>query len=762
MSAMTLQAFEGSRLLIWTLTCLLGFAGSALAYQEPPEPSKKAAETIPGQFFSVEQPITEASVRQLETAAQAFIRKELEAGKAPVLIFEFGGRGSAESGSSRFGAVLELCQVLSRKLTGARLVVGYVPEPLTGFASLAPLACQEVIFGPTASIGSVVPPGTDALTVRTARSFVADLAASLGRSPDLYEALVDDRADLLEVTTADNTRHFVLKDRLADFAKSRAIALQEPAWQAGSKRELTAEKARGVLSRLTVDKRTEILDVYRLDPIALRLDPTLGTGGKALLIQITGNLDQFKAGYIRRKIGLMENSGVNVLILEVDARGADPILATEIADRLENLKNVRKVAYVVGKAEGAVVLPLLACDMIYVKPGASLGDTYLQKLPDGRNKPELPSPEMIGTIRARAVELAARHAYAPGLASGLFDPRRSIVEAQDLNSGGVVAIDRQDAEADPKRYRVRREVKPAGESWLLDSTSAVGLGLASLEESNDGLFARLGLEPENIETIGPSWVDFLVAILNHRLVSFLILTLGLFLLVLEFKLPGIGLPAIGSAICFTLFFWSHYLSGTADQLEILLFAIGLICLAIELFVLPGFGVFGLAGVLLTIVSLVLASHTFLWPSGSEEYRQMGLTLTQLLGAMAVVVAAIVWVGRNMHRLPMLSGLVLSPDDPGDLQPGDEPMIQGDADLNLSFLMGRIGKTMTPMRPTGKAKFEDHLVDATALTGYIDERQDVEVVAVRGLRVIVRPVRSPEERIRNPEAPFAFDEGLFES
>ena len=759
---MSFTAFDGSRLFLLTLSLWLGSA-AAWAQQVPPvEAPKAGAEKVPGQFFVIEQPITESSVRRLETAAQAFVRKELDSGKAPVLIFEFQGRGTAEAGSSRFGAVLELCQVLSRKLTGARLVVGYVPEPLTGFAALGPLACQEVIFGPKASVGAIVPPGTDALTQRTARSFVADLAASLGRSPDLYEALVDDRAELMEVTTGDNTRHFVLKDRLGEFAKTRAIALEQVAWPPGSKRELSADKARGVLSRLTVDKRTDILDVYRLDPIALRNDPTLGAGGKALLIQVTGNLDRFKAGYIRRKLGLIESSDINVLILEVDARGADPILATEIADRLENLKNVRKIAYVVGKAEGAVVLPLLACDMIYVQPGATVGDAYLQKLPDGRNKPELPSREIIATLRSRAVDLAGRHAYAPGLASGLFDPQRSIVEAQDLNSGGVIAIDRSEAEADAKRFRIRREVKPAGESWLMDSTTSVGLGLASLEESRAGLLARLGIEPDNIETIGPSWVDYLVAILNNRLVSFLLLTLGLFLLVLEFKLPGIGLPAIGSAVCFTLFFWSHYLSGTADQLEILLFAIGVICLAIELFVLPGFGVFGLAGVLLTIVSLVLASHTFLWPSGSEEYRQMGLTLTQLLSAMAVVVVAIVWVGKNMHKIPMLSGLVLSPDEPVDTATGAEPLIVGDSDLNLSFLMGRIGKTATPMRPTGKARFEDHLVDATALTGYIDERQDVEVVAVRGLRVIVRPVRAPDERVRDSSAPFAFDEGLFES
>src|SRR5258708_36914434 len=98
--------------------------------------------------------------------------------------------------------------------------------------------------------------------------------------------------------------------------------------------------------------------------------------------------------------------------------------------------------------------------------------------------------------------------------------------------------------------------------------------------------------------------------------------------VLELKLPGIGLPAITSALAFLLFFWSHYLSGTADQLEIILFLVGLVCLALELFVFPGFGVFGMSGVLLILTSIVMASHTFVWPTREHEYREMGCTLIQ--------------------------------------------------------------------------------------------------------------------------------------
>ena len=142
-----------------------------------------------------------------------------------------------------------------------------------------------------------------------------------------------------------------------------------------------------------------------------------------------------------------------------------------------------------------------------------------------------------------------------------------------------------------------------------------------------------GLRGKLIRVDGPSWVDSLVTILTDPYVSWLLLFVGVFMLVIELKLPGIGLPAIISALAFLLFFWSHYLSGTADQLEIILFLVGLVCLALEIFVFPGFGIFGMSGILLMLCSIVMASHTFVWPTHDYEYREMGYTLLQLMLAL---------------------------------------------------------------------------------------------------------------------------------
>src|SRR6185312_1407009 len=159
----------------------------------------------------------------------------------------------------------------------------------------------------------------------------------------------------------------------------------------------------------------------------------------------------------------------------------------------------------------------------------------------------------------------------------------------------------------------------------------------------------------------PTWVDSLVSLLNTSWMSWLLLFIGMFMLILELKLPGVGLPAIISALAFLLFFWGHYLGGTADQLEILLFLVGLVCLALELFVFPGFGVFGMSGILLILVSVVMASHTFVWPTQEYEYRQMGRTLFQVTIAILAVAGGAVVLGRYFPSLPLFNRMVLKPE-----------------------------------------------------------------------------------------------------
>jgi len=320
----------------------------------------------------------------------------------------------------------------------------------------------------------------------------------------------------------------------------------------------------------------------------------------------------------------------------------------------------------------------------------------------------------------------------------MVDPEAEVVEAKDANTGASRLVLRSEAEADRARYQITQLRKERGNVLTVtaDESASYGLGRVAADfEEVKGLYALRG---QSIRIDGPGWVDSLVTILTDPYVSWLLLFIGGFMLVIELKLPGIGLPAITSALAFLLFFWSHYLSGTADQLEIILFLVGLVCLALELFVFPGFGIFGMSGIMLMLCSIVMASHTFIWPTHDYEYREMGYTLLQLTGMLAAIGAGAAVLGRYFPSLPLFNRLVLKAEpwiagEPDDSlsRPG------GDGYESLTFLIGETGRTTSPLRPTGKARFGSGLIDVTAVGAFVEPDTLVEVVDVQGTRVIVK-------------------------
>jgi membrane-bound ClpP family serine protease len=214
-----------------------------------------------------------------------------------------------------------------------------------------------------------------------------------------------------------------------------------------------------------------------------------------------------------------------------------------------------------------------------------------------------------------------------------------------------------------------------------------------------------------------------------------LLFVACFALMTEAMSPGIGVPGFVAALCFSLFFWSQFLQGTAGWLEVTLFLLGASCLALEIFVLPGFGVFGLGGAALVIASVVLASQTFVIPETSEELAQLPQSLGQLfLGGMGLV-AALVIMRRILPRTRVYKRLVLAPPEGDELADREnrESLVQ------LIHLVGKRGVTLTRLVPAGKVRFGDEVVNVLSRAGMIEAGADVLVVEVTGNRVIVEEI-----------------------
>ncbi len=723
-----------ARLLLVVWGILIGLAwmhdGPSRAEQPP-----SAVETNPGRFFPIAEPITDEAITQVRAATRQLIDRNAGAaqGVRPILVFEF-QPGETLPGQSEFGSSIDLANHISKNLGGAKLTVAYVPEPLRGYAVLAALACDEIVMGPEASLGPITPEGQ--APDPGYRDLVRHLALRKGRDPDLLLGMLDRNADLHAVRTADKQVHYVLADNLPEFRRSHQVIEDQPAWEGGRRGVLTAKRARDEgFSKLTADNAAEVANVYRL--AGHDEDPTLGQVIKPVWIQIQGPLDTVKKSYLTRRVEQARQERVNLIFFQINSEGGLSTAADSVADMIAGIKDMKTVAYIDDRAMGVSSLVVLACHDIVFHKGARMGDVRQQVTGRGGQVQDL-TPLEINALSKKVATLAEQRGHPAAIARAMVDPDAIVIEATDSKTGATGFVLESQVQAEPNRYRDQQVRKSAGETLEVKSDDAISYGLGQEVSETEDLKGIYGLRGKAIRIDGPTWVDSLVTILTDPFVSWVLLFIGLFMLVLELKLPGIGLPAITSALAFLLFFWSHYLSGTADQLEIILFLVGLVCMALELFVFPGFGVFGMSGILLILTSIVMASHTFVWPTQEYEYREMGYTLLQVTIAMAAVGGGAVVLARYFPSLPLFNRLVLKPEPWTGFVVDDlvaKPPVEGYE--SLAFLVGETGRTTTVLRPTGKARFGELLVDVTADGFFIEPDSLVEVVDVQGSRVIVK-------------------------
>jgi membrane-bound ClpP family serine protease len=177
------------------------------------------------------------------------------------------------------------------------------------------------------------------------------------------------------------------------------------------------------------------------------------------------------------------------------------------------------------------------------------------------------------------------------------------------------------------------------------------------------------------------------------------------------------------------------LHGTAELLEVLLFLAGVGFVAVEIFVLPGFGVFGVGGGALILGSLVLATQTFILPTNEYQMRQLPRSLMTVTAAGAGVLTSLYLLRKYLHRTPVLGRMMLMPPE------GDEAddRVRREQLVDYEHLLGIVGTARTQLTPSGKAMIGDELVDVISDGVMIPKGSHVRVVDVSGNHIIVEPV-----------------------
>jgi membrane-bound ClpP family serine protease len=169
------------------------------------------------------------------------------------------------------------------------------------------------------------------------------------------------------------------------------------------------------------------------------------------------------------------------------------------------------------------------------------------------------------------------------------------------------------------------------------------------------------------------------------------------------------------------------------MLAILLFILGLILIALEIFVFPGLGVVGVSGIILVVLSLGLVTLVKK-PETTQEWVDFGTTLTTLGVGLAVSVAAAFVLAWYLPHIPYANRLVLAPTSPSD-----DPLDEADLMPPHAALLGTIGEAATALRPAGKARFGDDYVDVVAEGSYVYPGARVQVIEIEGNRIVVKEV-----------------------
>ncbi|MCL2817732.1 MAG: nodulation protein NfeD [Clostridiales bacterium] len=407
-----------------------------------------------------------------------------------------------------------------------------------------------------------------------------------------------------------------------------------------------------------------------------------GTGG-TWVITIKGNIDEAQTLFVQRAYAEAIAGGAQAIIFEIDTLGGYLIDAIAIKDVIYD-STVPTVCFVTKKAISAGSLLALAGDNTVMRKGTTIGAAEPRL---GNEKADEK------TVSYWAAEL------------------RTIAEARERR--GDIAAAFADSDIVIPGYSKEGKILTLTDSEALD----LGMSDATLDTIDD-VIAKFEL-PAYVKTLTKNLQENIAGWLSNPIVAAILLMIGIAGILIEiFTAGSFGVFGTVGLISFALFFAGNIWAGNAGVGSVILFVVGLILLIVELFVTPGFGVAGVAGIAAVFAGIV-------WASPSVSYALTSLALG-LAGSVVLVALSL----RFKKTRRVWNRLILSVR-----QENESGYISADA--TLPSLMGQSGVALTPLRPAGSAKIAERRVDVVTEGDFIEAGAAISVIAVEGLRVVVK-------------------------
>lgn len=425
------------------------------------------------------------------------------------------------------------------------------------------------------------------------------------------------------------------------------------------------------------------------------------TKPKVMVMEIKAEIDPRMARYVKLALEHAEATKADYVIIDMDTYGGVLTDAKEIVDFIMDFKKPIWV-YINSDAASAGALISIACDSIYMSPGATIGAATVVEGTGGQAAPDKYQAYMRGIMRSTA-EKTGRN---PRIAEGMVDER--------------IVID---------------SIKQEGRVITFTTSEALKFGYCEAQvESIEEILKLNKIENYELEEYELSIPEKIIAIFLNPFISGILILVIIGGIYFELQTPGVGFPLFAAIISLLLYLVPYYLNGLAAYWEIIALFVGLILLGAEIFIIPGFGVAGVLGIGLTLTSLILImlNNDFF----NFEFVPLGDIIVAsfaTIGGLTGGALLLFFGGAKLTQIKAFKRIALT-----DIQ----EVSQGyTTNFNAKAMLGKKGIAYTVLRPSGRVQIEENIYDAFTRGDYIERGDAIEVVDTEGSTLKVRRTNS---------------------
>ena len=411
---------------------------------------------------------------------------------------------------------------------------------------------------------------------------------------------------------------------------------------------------------------------------------------KVMVMEIKSTIDPRTTRYVNLALEHADKINAELIILEMDTYGGTVNDAKDIVEFLLDLE-IPVYVFIDKDAASAGALISIACDSIYMSPGSSIGAATVV-VPDGTAAPDKYQSYMKSTMRSTAEETGRD----PEIAEAMVD--------EDIEIEGITK---------------------AGNVLTFTVSEAIKHGFCEAKVSTiEEILKRSGIESYEIDRFTLDATEKIIAVFLNPFISGLLIMIIIGGIYFELQTPGVGFPILASLVAVIFYFVPYYLNGLAENWEIIAFMVGVVLLALEIFVIPGFGIFGISGLILTVGSMILVMvnndiFDFSFVADKDLFLAITTTLTGIVGGIMLLFVG----GVRLTQTKFFKKIAL------------ESVMDSKEGYTSSFikkdLIGKTGTTYTVLRPSGKIMIEGEFYDAYTRGNYIKKDEKIIVIADEG-------------------------------